>query len=187
MHRNLIIIKQWEKESQSWFLPSLLEDEYYFKVYIPLNSVYCQCLLRFSTFHQVIFDCLFISLKVTSQLLTLFVCMSGFSSRLIISHLHRWYGGGGALRPVRDAFLSVFCLLTPFIVSVFLAVWVCWLSPSLPYHTCFPCEFFKKINFSAGVYQNMATQQTAEPLYKCTSYPLPLPFLHSAPRWPFNP
>lgn len=179
-----------KKMTMKLFLPLLLEDEYYFKVYLPLNSLYCRRLLRFSTFHQAIFDCLFISLKVTGWLLALFVCMSGFSSCLIISRLHRWYGG--ALKPVRDAFLSVFCLLTPFIVSVFLAVWVCWLSPALPYLT-FPPASCSRLQgnqlfcWSLGKYQNMATQQTAESLYKFTSYPLSLPSLHSAPRWPFNP
>lgn len=125
----------------------------------------------------MIFDCLFISLKVTSQLLTLFVCMSGFSSRLIISHLHRWYGGG-ALKPVRDAFLSVFCW--------HLSLCQCfWLfesagSPHLSLTTLFSLASFSRkknqlFRWSLDKYQNMATQQTAEPLYKCTSYP-PHPF-----------
>lgn len=98
-----------EKESGSWFLPLLLEDECYFKVYLPLNSLCCGRLLRFSTFHQAVFDCLFISLKVTGWLLALFVCMSGFSSCLIISRLHRWYGGGieACQRCVSLCFLSV--------------------------------------------------------------------------------
>lgn len=76
---------------------------------ISLNSLYCRRLVRFSTFHRVIFDCLFISLKVTGWLLALFVCMSGFSSRLIISRLHRWYGGAieACQRCVSLCFLSV--------------------------------------------------------------------------------
>lgn len=158
-------------------LSSLLEDEHYLKVYLPLNSGCSQRLLRFSTFPEMIFDCLFISLKGTRRLLTLFVCMSGSSSRLIISCLHRWYGEGGeTLKPVRNAILRVFCLMTPFIVSVFLAVWVCWLSTSFPYPRAPPSPFFPPVSrstfqgnqlfsWSLDKYQNMAAQQTAEFLF----------------------
>lgn len=116
----------------------------------------------------MIFDCLFITLKRTRWLLLLFVCISGSSSRLIIFHLHRWYGvGRGALKPVRNAILCVFCLLTPFNVSVFLAVWVCWLFTSLPYFTFLPqwvVRHSKEINFfffcrSSDKYQNMAANK----------------------------